>query len=92
MDTMKVARKAQQARSEMSKLSVAGQSRSGGVAMLLNGLNEIEEISFSDELLSDVSAEKLEKEVIEAYDTARKALEKELAGTMDMDSIRDMFS
>jgi DNA-binding protein YbaB len=91
IDTAKMLRKAQQAKAAMSKIVVAGRSKSGLTAILLNGINEIVEIHFEDELLQDVDGATLGREVIEAFNDARKQLETEMASSMDMSSIRDMF-
>ncbi len=88
----KMLRKAQQARSSMQKITATGVSKSGMTAILLNGLNDIEEIEFKPELLTNLTTEVLATEVKEAYKDAKKNLEKSLASTMDIDSIRDMLS
>lgn len=92
MDTLKMVRKAQQAKNQMSEIEVAGRSKSGLTALLLNGLSEIVEISFDDELFTNIDASRLESEVIEAFEDAKKQLEKEMAKNMDMDSLRDLLS
>lgn len=92
LDMAKMIRKAQQTKGVMKKVTAAGRSRSQRTAILLNGLNDIEEIEFSEELMQNCDAKLLEREVIEAFKDAKKNLEKELAQTMDMDSIRDMLS
>lgn len=92
LDMAKMVRKAQQTRSQMKKITAAGRSKSEMTAVLINGLNDIEEIEFAPELFEDISPKTLEKEVIEAFKDAKKNLEKALAETMDMDSIRDLLS
>lgn len=91
LDTAKLIRKAQQAKTSMKKVQAAGKSKSGLVAILINGLNEILEVSIDDSLCQNGSCATLSKEIIEAHDDARKELEKEMASSMDMDSIRDML-
>ncbi len=92
LNSAKMLRKAQKAKSSMKAIAVAGKSKSGMTAILLNGLNEIQEIEFADELMENVNKQKLTKEVIEAFNDAKHELEKQLASTMDMDSIRDMLA
>jgi len=91
MDTLKMARKAQQAKSQMAEIEVAGKSKSGMTALLLNGLSEILEISFDDELIKNPDANRLEEEVIQAFEDAKGQLEKEMAKNMDIDSLRNML-
>jgi DNA-binding protein YbaB len=93
IDTAKMMRKAQQARSQMKGISVVGRSKSGLTALLLNGLNEIEEIEYAEEMdITKMTKKALAKEVIEAFNDARKNLEKELASNFDLNSISDMFN
>lgn len=92
LDVAKMVRKAQQTKGLMKKVTAAGRSRSQRTAILLNGLNDIEEIDFAPEVLENRDGKEVEREVIEAFKDAKKNLEKELAQTMDMDSIRDMLS
>ncbi len=104
MDTGKMIMKARKAQAQMKKTTAAGQSKSGKTAVLINGLNEIEEISFDfwerdDEgniiedtmTVDDGFFDDLEKEVIQAFAAAKKELESKLQETMDLDSIRDML-
>lgn len=97
IDTAKTLRKAQQAKSRMSKIEAVGRSKSGNLAILLNGLSKMVEAKAQDELLEGLTAKKLEKEIIEAYNDAHDDLEKQMAatmsadGNMDMDAIRKMF-
>ena len=88
----KMLRKAQQAKTSMKAISVAGKSKSGLTALLLNGLHEIVEMEFADELFPGLNKQKLEREIIQSYNDAKQQLEKQLASNMDMDSIRDMFA
>lgn len=88
----KMARKAQQTRSAMKKVTAAGRSKSGLTIVLLNGLNDMEEIEFDPSLADDCDLDTLAREVKEAFQDAKKALEKVLAESMDVDSLRDLLS
>lgn len=91
-NVLKLIQKAQQAKGRMKKVTAAGRSKDGSVAVLLNGLNEIEEISISPELIAKNSSKAVENAVVEAYNDARKQLEKVMAQSMNMDEMRDMLS
>lgn len=88
----KMARKAQQTRSAMKKVTAAGRSKSGLTAILLNGLNDIEEIEFDPSLGERCDLNEIAREVKDAFQDAKKALEKVLAESMDVDSLRDLLS
>jgi DNA-binding protein YbaB len=96
VDTGRMIMKARKAQSQLKQTSAAGVSKSEKTAILVNGLGEIEEIAFTfpEEVVAKVGEKffaELEKEIIQAYKAAKKALETKLAEDMDMDSIRDML-
>lgn len=92
VDTAKMIKKARDAQSQMKKITVAGQSKSGLTAVLINALQEVLEVQLDDELVKRADATELSNEVKEAMNDARKQLEKELSSNMDLNSIRDMLS
>lgn len=100
MDTGKMLMKARKAQSQMKKISAAGQSKTGNTAVLLNGLNEIEEVLFNFLIDEDgpetMTVDRkffvdLQKEVIDAFKAAKKELEQQIAQNMDINSVRDML-
>lgn len=96
IDTGKMILKARKAQAQLKKTTAAGISKSGTVAVLLNGLNEIEEVSLSlpeevVQTLGEKYVSSLEQDIIEAMKAAKKELESQLAQNMDMDSIREML-
>ncbi len=92
VDTAKMIKKARDAQSQMKKITVAGQSKSGLTAVLINALQEVLEVQLDEELVKRADANELANEVKEAMNDARKQLEKELSSNMDLNSIRDMLS
>lgn len=92
VDTAKMIKKARDAQSQMKKITVAGQSKSGLTAVLINALQEVLEVQLDEELVKRADAAELSNEVKEAMNDARKQLEKELSSNMDLNSIRDMLS
>jgi DNA-binding protein YbaB len=92
IDMTKALRKAQQTKNAMKNIQAVGQSKSKQTALLLNGINEIIELNFEDELIQKGDAKAISKEVIQAYDEARKDLEKQMAESMNMDDLRDLLS
>ena len=92
VDTAKMIKKARDAQSQMKKITVAGQSKSGLTAVLINALQEVLEVQLDEELVKRADAAELSNEVKEAMNDSRKQLEKELSSNMDLNSIRDMLS
>lgn len=96
LNTGKMLMKARKAQSQMKSTTAAGKSKSGKVAILVNGLNDLEEIIFDfgeeiKEKLGEGFWVELEQEIKEAYKAAKKELEAQLAASMDLDSIREML-
>lgn len=80
-------RKAQQTQSKMGKITVAGRSKSGNTAVLLNGMGDILELEFEEDFDTGDKS-KLSREIIEAFRDARR----ELTQNVDLDSLRDMLA
>lgn len=92
-DMAKMVRKAQQTKSKMSKITAVGKSKSGHTTLMLNGLNDIEDIEFSEELIAKCPGkDELKNEVVQAFKAAKKNLETQLSQNIDLDSLRDMLS
>lgn len=101
MDVPKALYKAQQAKGKMSKIQAAG--KNGAVAVLLNGLSEVKEVEISidelRELLGDsvseqdlkIIAKQLSKQFKKALEDAKKALEKEMMNSADLDELKNLF-
>ena len=91
--------KAQQAKKRMSKIQAAGQSDS--IAVLMNGLNEIEEVELNYEFIAeefDVDidklkklSEKLSKDIKKAFADAKKQIEQELISSTSLDDLKGLL-
>jgi|GEM_PF-3902499 len=91
IDTAKMIRKAQQAKSQMSKIQVIGKSKSANLAILMNGLTEIVEVQCEEAILSGLTTRKLQQEIKEAYADSRKQLEDAMRNNVSMDSLKDLL-
>lgn len=91
IDTAKMIRKAQQAKSQMGKIEVIGRSKSGNLSILMNGLTEIVEVNVEEAIMVGLTTKQLQKEIKEAYSDARKQLELAMRNNMSMDSLKDLL-
>lgn len=92
LQTGKMLMKARQTQNKLKAITAVGKSTKGRVAVLINGLQEVEEVKLLVNTPSDFKSNKeLETEVIEALKTSRKEIEKKLQQDMDVDSIKDML-
>ena len=82
----------EQKKKEMQAIKIQGFSDKNRVKITLNGLYEIIEMDMDDELLSVNNKELLKKAINSAYSDARKKLEKELAKSMDIKQLMEMFN
>lgn len=100
-DIPKAIYKAQQAKKKMSQLQAA--SRDGVVSILLNGLNEIEEVEISAELIMEMFpaldakdakklADELSKNIKKSFADAKKQIEKQLIESTNMDDLKELLS
>lgn len=82
----------EQKKKEMQNIKIEGISDKQRVKITLNGLYEIIDLQITDELLSVANKDILIKAINSAYSDARKKLEKELAKSMDIKQLMEMFN
>ncbi len=90
-DLYKMQKEAREMQNNMKKIIVEGESKGGQVKVRINGINEVEDIEISDELLSPDTSRKLSKLIVEAFKDANKKLQKELMKGMDLSRMKSML-
>lgn len=88
-DLYKLQKEARKMQEEMKQILVIGESKKSLVKVTLNGVQEMVDINFDEQLLGD--KDELKKHVKEAYADAQKKLQKEMAKGMDMDKLKGML-
>ena len=98
----KMAQKAMQAKKQMSKINAAG--KSGSLGVLIDGLYNVVAVEVDrEELLKEIGGEVdektldkiakiTEKNVKDAFNNSKKALEKELANSTNLDDLKNLLS
>lgn len=100
IDTAKMINKARQAKKKMEQVEAVG--KDGFVAILINGLYEINDLevdldSFKakfdnlDESTAQEIVNEFKKSVVSAMKDAKKQLEKELASMTSLDDLKGLF-
>jgi len=101
-DMAKIAKKAMQAKSRMSKINAAG--KSGSLSILIDGLysvleTEIDREELRRELGGDVDDKLLDKiisvfskNIKDSFNSSKKALEKELASSANLEDLKGLLS
>lgn len=90
-DLYKMQREAKKMQKKMKKIKVTGESRNEKVRMYFNGAQELENITFEDELLDPDRVDDLADAIKEAYKDFQKKLQKEMAKDMDMGQLKNML-
>lgn len=94
LDMPKAMYKAQQAKKKMQKIQVVGQH--GSVSVLMNGLNDIVEIEINEDAFGDnedmtTMLKRIAEDTKKAIADAKKALEKEMMNSANLDDIKEML-
>lgn len=90
-DIYKLQKEAREMQKKMKALIIEGESKDGSVVIQINGVNEIEEIEIDEELLSPDKINELKKGLKQAFKSANKRLQKEMAKDVDIDKMRGML-
>jgi hypothetical protein len=91
VQTGKMLMKAKQAQNKLKNVNGVGKSKSGKVAVLLNGIQEFEVKLLVSSPAEFKSNKELEAEIQDAYKNSHKELEKKLQQDVDVDSLKDML-
>lgn len=91
--------KAQQAKKKMSQIQAAGQSET--IAILMNGLNELEEIELNTSYISEEYgidsdtiaklSDKLSKDIKKAFADAKKQIEQQLMSSTSLEDLKGLL-
>lgn len=90
-DLIEMQKQAKKMKEEMSKIKVIGLSKNGLVKIHMNGAQELEHVTISEDAIDKGDAKKLAQSVQQAFKDATKKLQKEMMKGMDMDSLKGMM-
>ena len=90
-DLYKMQKEARSMQKKMKALKVSGLSKDELVEIVINGTQEIEEISINDELMSVDNKKDLVKGIKQALKDAQKSLQKDMMKDMDLDQLKNML-
>lgn len=90
-DLYKLQKEAREMQKKMKTLHIVGYSDDEGVKVTVNGLQDIEEMEISDELLSVNKKKDLIRAIKEALKDSQRKLQKEMSKDMDIDKIKNML-
>lgn len=76
---------------QMKSQKYVGSSKSSKVTVEINGLQQLVDIQISDDLCNPLLKDKLQKEIIEAMEDARKTFEKNMMQDMDLGKLKEML-
>ena len=87
----KLQREARAMQKKMKKIIIDGESKDGDVIVRINGLQGVEDIAIDEELLSVERKDVLIKKLKQAFKSAHKKLQKEMARDMDVGKLKGML-
>ena len=90
-DIYKLQKEAREMQKKMKEVKIVGISDDEDVKIYMNGLQEVDTMEISDELLSVDSKKQLIKEIKGAMKDAQKKLQKELSKDMDISKLKNML-
>jgi len=90
-DIYKLQREAKEMQKRMKTVHITGYSDDENVKIDMNGLQEIEDISINDELMSQDRKKELIRAIKEALKDCQHKLQKDMSKDMDIDKIKSML-
>lgn len=90
-DIYKLQKEAREMQKKMKEVKITGISDDEDVKIFMNGIQEIDTMEISDELLTVDNKKQLIKEIKEAMKDAQKKLQKELSKDMDISQLKNML-
>lgn len=90
-DLMKLQKEAKQMQKKMRANLATGSSKDSQVSITINGAQELVDLAISDQLLNVDQKKLLIKDIMSAYKSAQKELQKSMMKTMDIDQIKGML-
>ena len=90
-DIYKLQKEAREMQKKMKEVKIVGISDDEDVKIYMNGLQEVDTMEISDELLSVDNKKQLIKEIKGAMKDAQKKLQKELSKDMDISQLKNML-
>lgn len=82
---------AQQQQNKLKGMQVTGESRDHLVKVQLNGLFEMLSINIDETLVQRGNAQDIKRDIMDAFNNARKAMEKEMQKGMDVEQAKKML-
>jgi DNA-binding protein YbaB len=90
-DIYKLQKEAREMQKKMKEVKITGISDDEDVKIFMNGLQEIDTMEISDDLMGVDNKKQLIKEIKEAMKDAQKKLQKELSKDMDISQLKNML-
>lgn len=90
-DLYNLQKEARKMQKQMKNLKIAGESKDSLFKVIINGIQEIESVEISDELMNPGRKVELIKDMKEAFKEASKKSQKEMAQDLDLDKMKSML-
>lgn len=90
-DMYKMQREAKKMQNQLKEVKITGESKRGEVRMYFTAAQDLENVTFDDEILDPENSDRLAEAIKEAYKDYQKKLQKQMMKNFDMNQLRGML-
>ena len=83
---------AKKVQKKLKEQKIVGESKDGQLKIYMNAAQEFEDIHIEPDILNPDELDGMKKRMKQAFKDYQKKLQKQMAQSMDLDSLKDMFS
>jgi hypothetical protein len=91
-EMLKMQNEAKKMQNKLKEQKLVGESKDGLLKLYMNGAQEFEDIDIDPEILNPEEMDNFKKRMKQAFKDYQKKLQKQMAQSMDIDSLKNMFN
>jgi len=91
-EMLKMQSEAKKVQKKLKEQKIVGESKDGQLKIYMNAAQEFEDIHIEPDILNPDELDGMKKRMKQAFKDYQKKLQKQMAQSMDLDSLKDMFS
>jgi DNA-binding YbaB/EbfC family protein len=91
-EMLKMQNEAKKMQNKLKEQKLVGESKDGLLKLYMNAAQEFEDIDIDPEILNPEEMDNFKKRMKQAFKDYQKKLQKQMAQSMDIDSLKNMFN
>jgi DNA-binding YbaB/EbfC family protein len=91
-EMLRMQNEARKMQKKLKEQKIVGESKDGLLKIHMNAAQEFEDIDVDPEVLDSDNLDNLKKRMKEAFKDYQKKLQKQMAQSMDIDALKNMFN